>query len=110
MPGIGTITGVPNTPGPFQVDGFTRPWFNPVKNWTLTGQTQDANGLPFPLCLVYAFRSSDHLLVASGGSDLTGTYTLTIPSLYATTDLYVLAYQTGSPDAKGVTVNTLRPV
>jgi hypothetical protein len=73
----------------------------------ITGQCLDGTGAPLAGATVKGFRTSDSLYVGQTTSDSNGNYSLGSP--YVGVNHYLVAYEAGSPDVLGTTVNTLTP-
>jgi hypothetical protein len=102
-----------NSPCPYIIEGMHQMW---AWDWPETGthvpkkvigQTLDASGAPNPGCTVKLFNTATGLLVDTQTVDSAGYYQLTDPNNVA---CFVVAYEAGSPDTAGTTVNTLTGV
>lgn len=69
---------------------------------TLSGVTRDASLQPVASAALKVFRSSDNTLVATGTSNASGNYSITVPD---TGPFYVVGHKTGSPDISGSTIS-----
>jgi hypothetical protein len=74
---------------------------------TISGVTRDSAGVPLAACRVELFRSSDDVKVGETTSDGGGNYTFRVG---LGQQYYAIAYQGGSPDLAGTTVNTMEGV
>jgi hypothetical protein len=101
---------VPLAPGGSRDSGAWSPWQIGVAGKRgylfIAGQCLDSNGNPLIGAIVKGFRASDNLFVGQTISDSNGNYSLGSP--YAVAH-YLVAYEAGSPDSAGTTVNTLVP-
>lgn len=88
--------------GPIDFD-FAPP--DPGPLYVISGVTRDSTNAPLGGCQVMLFRTRDDILVDETVSDGSGNYRFTAPSPVET--YYVIAYEAGSPDVAGTTVNTL---
>jgi len=71
------------------------------------GITRDSTGAVLASSVVQAFLTSSDLFLRQVTSDAGGYFEL--PSEYAATNHFLVAYKAGSPDVAGTTVNTLQP-
>jgi hypothetical protein len=99
-----------SSPCPYVIDGAHQAW-----EWNfpetgcrvpkkISGQTLDSSGAPNGGCTVMLFNTATGLLVDTQISDGSGNYRLSDPNAAA---CFIVAYEAGSPDTAGTTVNTL---
>jgi hypothetical protein len=74
---------------------------------TLAGITRNSTGDPLGNCSVYIFRTIDDLFLGSGTSDDDGNYSISVP-VGAGTEVFAVAFKSGSPDVMGVTDNDIQ--
>jgi len=74
----------------------------------ITGITRDSAGNPLGSCIVQGFITSTDTFVGQVTSDSGGYYEL--PTIYPSTQHYLVAYKPGSPDVAGASLNTIVPV
>ncbi|MDI9847384.1 carboxypeptidase-like regulatory domain-containing protein [Rhodoblastus sp. 17X3] len=102
-----------NSPCPYVIEGMHQVW-----EWNfpatgghvekkVIGQTLDSSGAPLAGATVQLFNTATGLLVDTQVSDAGGNYQLSDPNGVA---CFVVAYEPGSPDVAGTTVNTLTGV
>ena len=77
----------------------------PVR-YVISGITKDSAGVALGNCVVEVFETISRRLHASTISDVTGAYLVDVTG-EADVTFFVVAYQAGSPDVAGTTVNTL---
>lgn len=80
--------------------GHTTPVF-------IVGRAVDGGGGILAGAIVKGFRASDDLFVGQTISDSNGNFSLGTP--YPSVAHYLVAYEAGSPDVSGTTINTLVP-
>lgn len=79
----------------------------PERNYTISGRTQDASGLPLGFCTVKLFNAATDVLVAQTTSDITGLYSFVVDK---TQRYYEVVYKAGAQDVYGTSLNTLQGV
>lgn len=72
-----------------------------------TGITRTSSGTTMANATVQAFLTANDQFVREVVSDAGGYFEL--PSEYAATNHYLVAYKAGSPDSTGASLNTLQP-
>ncbi len=73
----------------------------------ITGITRDSAGAALGGCVVQLFSTPDDRIVSEVTSDGAGNYSFRVGN---GSEYYVVAYNAGSPDVAGTTVNTLAGV
>jgi hypothetical protein len=73
----------------------------------IRGVTRDLNGNPLGSVIVRGFLTATNAFIGQCTSDSGGYYEL--PTPYVGAQHYLVAYQSGSPDITGSTVDTLTP-
>jgi len=108
---IGSVDGV--AAGPYVTDAVAHYW-DPVYSTAgvhvpkkVIGQTLNGAGAALGGCIVQLFNTATGLLVDTQTSDSAGNFSLSDPNNVA---CFVVAYEAGSPDVAGTTVNTLTGV
>jgi hypothetical protein len=72
--------------------------------YAISGITLNSSGAALPACSVVLYRTADNSVAGRVTSDASGNYRVDAsPAVMH----YVVAYQPGSPDVAGTTVNTL---